>query len=182
MAMASLVTSVLALVLAAIILGGLIGVISLVLAIVALRRSSDTGKGKGLALVAMALSLFAMLAALVATGFWVVQFNTGEEFAIDGIVSTSTNLEMPPQEDLDEIVCSTSDGGGSALAIITVTNRSSGPSNYVIEVAWDSEGGEEVTDSIQFDETLPTSESRTVRLLAPRGTDVDPDSLSLIHI
>ena len=179
--MASLVTSVLALVTAAIILGGFVAVISFILAIVGLRRSSTTGQGKGLSLLGMGLSVLAFLFALLATGFWIVQLNTGEEFVIDGVSSTSSNREFPPQNDLDEVECTTSEGGDSALAIITVTNRSGGPSNYTITVAWDDDAGREVTDVIRSDSSLAADDSETIRLLAPFA-NVDPESCRVDRI
>ncbi len=180
-AMASLVTSVLALVTAAIILGGFIAVIAFVLAIVGLRRSSTTGQGKALSLTALGLSLLAFFAALIATGFWIVQLNTGDEFVIDGVTSTSTNREFPPQEDLDEIECTTSEGGSSALAVVSITNRSGGPSNYLIEIAWDDDNGNEVSETIRPDGTIAADESQTIRLLAPRS-NVDGDSCRVSRI
>lgn len=179
--MASLVTSVLALILAAIIIGGFVAVISFVLAIVGLRRSSEAGKGKGISLLAMGLSLLALFATVVAAGFWIVQQNTGEEFVIDGIASTSSNREFPPQEDLESLECTTSEGGSSALAVVTITNRSGGPSNYIITVTWDDESGTEVSDMIRSSESLPADESETIRLLAPRG-NIDPDSCRVTRV
>lgn len=180
-ATASIVTSVLALVTAAIILGGFIAVISFVLAIVGLRRSIESGVGKGLSLIAMGLSLLALFAALVATGFWIVQLNTGDEFVIDGVASTSTNRDFPPQNDLDEVECTTSAGGGSALAVATFTNRSGGPSNYIITVAWDDDAGTEVTDTIRSNASLAADESQTIRLLSPRS-NVDPESCRVTRV
>ena len=173
-ALASLLTSVLALILAVIVIGGVLGIISFVLAIVALRRSSELGSGKMLAITAMGLSIIAVFAAALAIIFWVAQTNTGEDFVIDGITSSSNNLEFPPQEDLDEIVCTTSDGGDSALAVITITNRSGGPSNYIITVAWLDDTDREIVDVVRS-ESVPTGESETLRLFAPRS-NVDSNS------
>lgn len=173
-ALASLLTSVLALILAVIVIGGVLGIISFVLAIVALRRSSELESGKMLAITAMGLSIIAVFAAALATIFWVAQTNTGEDFVIDGITSSSNNLEFPPQEDLDEIVCTTSDGGDSALAVITITNRSGGPSNYIITVAWLDDTDREIVDVVRS-ESVPTGESETLRLFAPRS-NVDSNS------
>lgn len=159
----------LALVLSVIVIGGVLGIISFVMAVVALRRSHELKNGKILAVTAMGLSIIAVSASVAATVVWIAQANAGDDFVIDGITSSSNNLEFPPQADLDEIECTTSTpGGGSALAIISVTNRSLGESNYVITVAWEDDAGGEVLGSISS-ESVPAGESLTLRLLAPRS-------------
>ena len=180
MAVASLVVSLLALILSIIIIGGFIAIISLVLAIIALRRSTELGRGKGIAIGAMVLSIIAVFASVVATVFLFAWINTGEDTEIDGIASRSTNTEFPPQADLDEVECTTSEGGDAALAIVTITNRSGGQSNYQITVTWDDDTGDEILGTLRS-EFLPADDSQTMRLFAPQA-DADPESCRVTRI
>jgi len=163
-----------------IVIGGVIAIISFVLAVIGLRRSKDLGSGKGAAIGAIGLSVLAVIVSIVATIFIVVWVNSGDDIIRDGIATTSTNTEFPPQDDLDDVECTNSDGGDSALAIITITNRSGGPSNYELTVAWDDDSGDELLASVRSD-FLPADESQTMRLFAPRS-GADPESCRVIRI
>lgn len=179
-AVAALVCALLALILSIVIIGGFVAIISIVLAIIGLRRSTELGRGKGIAIGAIALSVLAILASVVATVILFAWINTGEDFEIDGIASRSTNTEFPPQADLDEVECTTSEGGDTALAIVTITNRSGGQSNYQITVAWEDDTGDEIVGTLRS-EFLPADDSQTMRLFAPQA-DADPTSCRVTRI
>ena len=179
-ATAALVCSLLALVLSIIVIGAVIAVVSLVMSIVGLRRSQDLGRGKGAALGGLSLSFLALIfsagAALFFTGF----IDQGEETIRDGITSSSARDGFFPQDVLDDVECTTSDGGASALAILTVTNRSDVANNFQMTVTWDDFDGDEVNDNVRS-ESLDVDESRTIRLFAP-SPDVEVDSCRVTRI
>jgi len=162
-AVAGLVTGLLALVLAIIVIGGVIAIVAIVLSIIGLRRSRELGKGRGAAIGGIALALLAIVVSIGSVILITVSLDT-EETVRDGIATTSGNEQFPPQDDLDSVNCSTSDGGANALAIVTITNRSEGQSVYTVTLAWDA-GSEEVTETVRS-EFLSTGETAMLRLFA----------------
>jgi len=175
-----LVCALLSLVLAVILIGGFIAVISFILGWIGFRRSAHLGSGRRLSLAAMALSVLAVIVSVAVVALLFARVNSGEDIVRDGIATRSTNEEFPPQDDLDEVDCSTSEGGDSALAIVTITNRSGGQSNYQITVAWDNDDGDEVLGIVNSD-FLAADDSQTMRLFSPR-TNVDPETCRVTRI
>jgi hypothetical protein len=144
-AVAGLVISVLALVLSIIVLGGLIAVVSFVLCVIGLRRSKTIGRGRGLAIGGIVLSVLSLLASAAALALLIATINGGDEIVRNGIVTTSTNLEFPPQDDLVSVECTASESGNLPLAIITLQNKSTGQSLYRVTVVWDTQGSSDGT-------------------------------------
>ena len=179
-AVAALICSLLALVLSIIVIGAAIAVVSLVLSIIGLRRSQHLQKGKAAALGALFLSVLALIFSAAASLFFLGVVDQGEETVRDGIISSSSRDGFFPQDILDDVECTTSDGGGSALAIITVTNRSDVPTNYQVTVAWDESDGDEVSDNVRSGSLEPDS-SMTMRLFAP-ANDVEAESCRVTRI
>lgn len=183
-AVAGLIVALGSLILSIIVIGGISAIVALVLSVIGLRRSRTIGQGKGAAIGGIGLSLLAIAASSMTVVLLISAFNSREETIRDGIITTSNNEDFPPQDDLDAVECSTSSGGGSALATVTITNRSGGQSVYVVTVTWTTTGGghvsDEVSDEIRSD-YLPADHSQTMRLFAP-ATDVDPESCRVSRI
>ena len=144
-AVAGLVVSVLALVLSVIVLGGLIAFVSFVLCVIGLRRSKTIGRGRGLAIGGIVLSVLSLVASAAALAVLFTTINGGDEITRNGIITTSTNLEYPPQDDLVDVECTASESGNLPLAIITLQNNSTGQSVYHVTVTWETRGSSEET-------------------------------------
>jgi len=148
-AVAGLVVSVLALVLSIIAVGGLIAVVSFVLCVIGLRRSKTIGRGRGLAIGGIVLSVLSLLTSVAALALLIATINGGDEIVRNGIVTTSTNLEFPPQDDLVSVECTASESGNLPLAIITLQNKSTGQSLYRVTVVWDTQGSSDETTAAE---------------------------------
>lgn len=140
-AVAGLVVALLALILSMIVIGGVIAFVSFGLCVVGLRRSKTLGRGRGLAISGIVLSVLAVLASGAAFAIIYATLTGGDDIELNGILTTSTNEEYPPQEDLVSVECSSSDNGGLPLAIITLENKSTGRSVYSVTVEWDTPSG-----------------------------------------
>jgi len=149
-AIAGIIVAVLALVLSIIVIGGVIGIVSFVLCVVALRRARAGKRGRGLAISGIIVSILAVLFSVVAVVFFVALVRSGDEIVRDGIITTSDNTEYPPQDDIDRIECSASNSGRIAQATVTITNRSTGPSVYRITIEWETDD-EPIEDVISTD-------------------------------
>lgn len=130
----------LALILSIIVIGGLIAFVSFTLCIVGLRRSKTLGRGRGIAITGIMLSILSLLASVAAVAVLYVTLN-GDEIVRNGIATTSTNTEFPPQDDFVSIECTSSASGSLPLAIITLENMSGGRSVYRVTVEWDANSG-----------------------------------------
>lgn len=179
-AVAGLIVALGSLILSIIVIGGITAFAALIMSVIGLRRSRTIGQGKGAAIGGIGLSLLAIAASLMTVVLLISAFNSREETVRDGIVTTSGNDDFPPQDDIDSVECSTSSGGGSALATVSITNRSGGQSVYVLTVAWTDDAGNEVTDEVRS-EYLPADDSQTMRLFAPQS-DVDAESCRVTRI
>ena len=168
-AVAGLVVSLMGVILSIIVIGGLVGVLGFILSVIGLRRSKTIGRGRGAALGGIALAGLSLLFSTVAVGFIAAGLNGGEERIIDGIVTTSTNTEFPPQEDLDSVECDSS--GNLGLAIVTIENRSGGQSLYSVTVEWDTKAGDVVTGTLRS-EFLAAGETQTMRLFDRSGNGI----------
>lgn len=168
-AVAGLVVSLMALILSIVVIGGLVAILGFVLSFIGLRRSRTIGRGRGAALGGIALAGLSLLFSTVAVGFIVAAINGGEERVIDGIVTTSSNTEFPPQDDLESVECDAS--GNLGLAIVTLENRSGGQSLYSVTVEWDTEAGVVETGTLRS-EFLAAGESQTMRLFDRSGNGV----------
>lgn len=169
-AVAGLVVSLLALVLSIIVLGGLIAFVSFVLCLIGLRRSRTIGRGRGLAIGGIVLSILSLLVSAAALAFLVATLNGGDEIVRNGIVTTSTNLEFPPQDDLVSVECTASESGNLPLAIIDLQNNSTGRSIYRVTVTWETQGNSEeataaaeVSGEVRSD-YIEAGETETLRL------------------
>ncbi|MGI9607998.1 MAG: hypothetical protein ACR2P0_17850 [Acidimicrobiales bacterium] len=157
-AVAGIVVSVLALILSVVVVGFLIAIVSLALCIVGYRRARAGLEGKVISIVGIALSVLAMVFSVLGVLFIVALLRSDSEPTMrDGLETTSSNTEHPPQYDVDRVECLRSNSGRIARAEVTITNRSEGTSLYQITVTWDSSEGEieEVISSGQIgrDET-----------------------------
>lgn len=161
-AIAGLVVSLLALVLSMIVIGGVIGIVSFVLCVIGVRRSKTLGRGRGVAIGGIILSILSILASAAALVIIISSLNGGEDVIRDGIATSSTNSEFPPQDDLVDVVCSTSDNGGVPLAVVTLENKSEGRSIYSVTVEWDTASG--VVSGEVSSEFIDAGESATLRL------------------
>lgn len=164
LATAGVLTALLALVLSIIVIGGLLAVVSLVLSGLGLRKARELQNGRGIAITGIVLSLTAMIASIGAVVFFTIAVNT-EETVRDGIATTSSNTRFPPQDDLDGVECTESEGGGSALAIATLTNRSGGPSVYTVTFTWQRSNGE--SSAMVRSDSIPADATEELRLFAP---------------
>jgi hypothetical protein len=169
-AVAGLVISLLALVLSIVVLGGLIAFVSFVLCVIGLRRSKTIGRGRGLAIGGIVLSILSVLASAAALAILIATINGGDEVSRNGIVTTSTNVEYPPQDDLVSVECTASESGNLPLAIITLQNNSTGRSTYRVTVTWEAQGNSEetpaaaeVSDEVRSD-YIEAGETETLRL------------------
>ncbi len=124
-----------------IVIGGLIAFVSFALCVIGVRRSKTLGSGRGLAISGIVLSVLALLASGAAAVIIYATLNGGDEIVRNGIVTTSTNTEFPPQDDLVSVECTSSDSGNLPLAIITLENKSTGRSLYSVTVEWDTTSG-----------------------------------------
>ena len=163
-AVAALVVAALALVLAIVVIGGFIAVISIVMAGIALRRAKATGQGKGFAITALLISAFSIV---VAAGAATVIASTlrGEDVTRNGVISSSDNTEFPPQDDIVELSCT--EEGGIPLAEITIENLSPETSFYTLTITWDvetEEGTQEISEILRSTDGLPTGEQDQLRL------------------
>lgn len=140
-AVAGLVVALLAAILSIIVIGGLIAFVSFTLCIIGLRRSKTLGRGRRLAIGGIVLSVLALLASGAVLAIIIVTLNGGDEITRNGIITTSTNTEFPPQDDLVSSDCGSSTGGDLPLAIITLENKSTGRSVYGVTVEWDTPSG-----------------------------------------
>jgi len=160
----------LALILSMIVVGGIIAFASLTLCIIGLRRSKVSGRGRGLAISGIALSILSMLVSGAALALLIATLSGGDEIIKDGIATTSDNTDFPPQDDLASTECSASDNGDVALAVITLENLSGGRSIYSVTVEWDTPtgvvAGEVTTDFVD------AGESETIRLFDRSGRGI----------
>lgn len=140
-AVAGLVVAVLALVLSMIVIGGVIAFVSLTLCIIGLRRSKTLQRGRGISIAGILLSILAIMASAAALAIFYAAVTGGEEVVRDGIITTSSNTDFPPQDDLVDVVCSASNTGDVPLAIIELENKSDGRSVYSVTVEWDTNSG-----------------------------------------
>ena len=167
-AVAGLVVAVLALILSMIVIGGLIAFASFILCIIGLGRSKTLGRGRGVAITGIILSILALLASVAAGFFLYTTLAGGDEIVRKGIATTSTNTEFPPQDDFVSVECSASEGGGLPLAIITLENMSGGRSFYQVTVEWDTETGT-VSDEVTS-EFIDDGERTILRLFDRSST------------
>lgn len=145
-----------------VVIGGLIAFASFSLCMIGLRRSKTLGSGRGLAITGIVLSVLALIASVAALVVITATLNGGDEITRNGIVTTSTNTEFPPQDDLASLECSASDNGELALAIITLENLSEGRSVYTVTVEWDTASGT-VSGDVRSD-FLPAGDTEVLRL------------------
>ena len=151
-ALAALVVALLGLLLAIVIIGGVVGLISLAMAVVALRRAKITNSGRGFAFGAIALSLFAIVASAGALTLLITTIQD-DDFDLEALFSNSPDDdEFPPEEDILSTVC-TEDG--LALATITVDNPTDSRQLYRITVTWDSTSGALLTETLESDVLEP---------------------------
>lgn len=137
-AVAGLVISLLSLILAIIVLGGLIAIAGIILSYIGLKRSKMLGRGRGLAITGIVLSLLSIVVSGIALAILIAALTGGEDVVRNGIVTSSDNDEFPPQDDLVDLECTASDSGGVPLAIITIENKSPGRSVYGVTVEWET--------------------------------------------
>ncbi|MFT7475472.1 MAG: hypothetical protein ACI81L_002411 [Verrucomicrobiales bacterium] len=178
--MAGLVVSLLGLVLAVIVVGGFIGFVGLALSVIGLRRSATLGRGRGAAIGGIALAVLAILVAGLSLAFIVIGLRGGDEIVQNGISTHSTNTEFPPQDDLESVECTASEGGGLGLAVIAIFNKSGGSSSYTITVEWDAGAGSPVTNTVSSS-FLPDGETEELRLFDVSGSG-DPGSCRVSQI
>lgn len=167
-AVAGLVVAVLALILSIIVLGGFIAFVSFILCVVGLRRSKTLGRGRGIAITGILLSILSLLTSVAAGAILYATLNGGDEVIRNGIATTSTNTEFPPQDDFVSIECSASESGDLPLAIITLENMSGGRSVYRVTVEWDTQTGT-VSDEVASD-FIDDREQTTLRLFDRSST------------
>lgn len=167
-AVAGLVVAVLALILSIIVVGGVIGIVSFIMCVVGLRRSKSLGRGRGMAITGIILSILSILAAAAALAILIVTLSGGEETIRNGIATTSENTEFPPQDDLTSLDCSASESGDVPLAIITLDNHSTGRSIYSVTVEWETPRGDMVEAEVTSD-FVDAGESETLRLFERSG-------------
>jgi hypothetical protein len=179
-AVAGLVVSLLGLVLAVIVIGGFIGFVGFALSVIGLRRSATLGRGRGVAIGGIAMAVLAIVVAGISLTFIVVGLRGGEEIVRNGISTHSTNTEFPPQDDLESVECTASEGGGLGLAVLTIHNKSGGPSSYTITVEWDAGAGSPETSTVRSS-LLPDGETEELRLFDVSGVG-DPESCRVSRI
>lgn len=178
-AVAGLVVAVLALILSMIVLGGLVAFVSFTLCIIGLRRSKSLGRGRGLAITGIILSVLSLIASAAALVIIIATLNGGDEVVRNGIVTTSTNSEFPPQDDLVDSECSTSEGGDLALAIITLENKSTGRSVYGVTVEWETRSG--VVSSEVSSDFVDAGSTEVLRLFGPSSSAI-PETCRVTRI
>ncbi len=177
-AVASIVVATLALVLAMVVIGGFVGLIAIGMAIVGIRRSKTTGRGKGLSISAMVIAVFSVVVSVVA--FIIIgTIIQGEDTVVNGITSSSSNTEFPPQEDVIDVVCT--EDGGLPLAEITIENMSPEASAYTLTITWETEAGGELVEILRSTDLLPTGEQDEFRLFQ-RGTGAIAESCAVDRI
>lgn len=180
-AVAGLVVSLLGLILSVIVVGGFVGLIAIVLSIIGLRRSRELGgRGRAAARIGIALSLLSMVASVAFVGLLLDTLNGGPPITIDGITTRSTNTEFPPQDDLLDVSCESSESGALGLAVVEIENMSPGESSYAVTVAWDTDSGD-VIDGLVRSESLGARESQTLRLFESTGLGL-PDTCRVTAI
>ncbi len=174
MAVAGLIVSLVGLILSIAIVGGLFGIVGGILSFLGLRRARGLGgKGRGVALGGIVLSILSIVAAVGFTLLLLDAVNGGPEIVRDGISTRSRNTEFPPQDDIVDVRCESSDGGGLALAIVEIENRSPETSSYAVTVEWDTADGT-IEGRVGGNEIEPgaTSELR----LFERSGDGEPET------
>lgn len=177
-AVAALVVATLGLVLAMIVVGGFIGLIAIVMAIVGLRRSKVSGRGKGLAISALLVATFSVVVSVVA--FIIIATTIrGEDTVVNGITSSSDNTEFPPQEDVIDVVCT--EEGGLPLASITVENMSPESSTYILTITWETETGGQLVEILRGSDFIESGEQNEFRLFQ-RGAGAVADSCAVDRI
>jgi len=179
-AIAGLVIAVLALVLAVVLIGFFVALLSLVLSVVGLRRAGRGLVGRKVSIAGIVLSVLAIVVSVVSLLF-IVSFvqSFGEDTIRDGIATTSTNDEFPPQDDIDGVVCLSSTSGLVARAEVALTNRSVSPSIYEITVEWVADSG--AIEESTISDYVAADESITVTLLDLSET-ADPDACRVTRI
>lgn len=174
-----MVVSVLALILSMIVIGAVVGIVSFVLCVIGLRRSRSTGSGRAASIGGIALSILALVASAAAAAFIVATINSGDDIVRNGIATTSTNEEFPPQDDIESVECSASESGNLPLAIITLENNSPGRSIYRVTVEWDTQGGQ-ISHEVRS-EFLESGGTQTLRLF-DRSSSGDADTCRVTRI
>lgn len=178
-AVAGLVVSVLALILSMIVIGAIVGIVSFVLCVIGLRRSRTSGRGRGLSIGGIMLSLLALLVSAAAAAFIIATITSGEDTILNGVATTSSNHEFPPQNDIESVECSASESGSLPLAIITVRNNSEGRSVYRVTVEWETSSGE-IADDVRSD-FIDVGETETLRLFERSSAGI-PDTCRVTRI
>jgi len=174
-------TSLMSLILAAVLLGFFTGLIGFILSFIGLRRSKElNGKRRGAAIGGIVLGVLAMVASVGFGALYLQALNGGPERSIDGITTRSTNTEFPPQEDIVEVTCGSSEGGNLALAIVELQNMSPGQSSYVVTVQWETAAGDTVEGDVRSDVVEPAA-TETLRLFESTGNG-QPDSCRVTQI
>jgi len=179
-AIAAIIVSVLALILAVIVVGFFVASVSGVRGIVALRRARRGRRGRGIAITSIVLSLLAMAFSVVGLLFIVSIVRSGETTVRDGIATNSDNVEYPPQDDIDDVECSASNSGRLAQARVTITNRSEGRSVYRLTLEWDTPSGDPIEEVITTG-FVDAGESATLEAVDLSGTAVQ-DSCRITRI
>ena len=178
-AVAGLVVSLLALILAIIVMGGLIAIAGFILCFIGLRRSKSLGRGRGLAITGMILSVLSIVVSGIALAILLAALSGGDETVRNGIITTSSNTEFPPQDDLAELECTASESGDVPLAIITLENMSPGRSVYGVTVEWDTPTG--VIAAEVSSEFVDAGEREVLRLFERTARGV-PDTCRVTRI
>lgn len=160
--------AVLALILSIIVIGGIVGIVGFIMCVVGLRRSKTLGRGRGLAISGMVLSILSIIASGAALALLIATLSGGEETVRNGIATTSDNTEFPPQDDLESLECSASENGDVPLAIITLTNNSTGRSIYSVTVEWETIDDSSIEAEVTSD-FIEAGESETLRLFERSG-------------
>jgi len=174
-------TSLISLIMSAILVGFFTGLIGVVLSVIGLRRSKTLGgRRRGAAITGIVLGVLAMLASVGFGALYLQALNGGPVRELGGVSTRSTNIEFPPQDDIIDTTCESSDGGALGLAIIELENKSPGRSNYAVTVSWDTPGGNVLEDVVRSDFVEP-GETETLRLFESTGSGV-PESCRVTEI
>lgn len=163
--------AVLALILAIVVVGFFVALVSGVMGIVALRRARRGRRGRGLAITSIVLSLLAMCFSVLGLLFIISTLRSGDVTVRDGIATSSDNSEYPPQDDIDGIECSASNSGRLAQARVTITNRSEGRSVYQLTLEWDTPDGNSIEEVITTG-FVDAGETETLEAVDLSGTAV----------
>lgn len=160
-------------------MGGLIAFASFVLCVIGLRRSKTLGRGRGLAITGIVLSVLSVIVSGIALAILIATLSGGDEVIRNGIVTTSDNTEFPPQDDLVSIECTASESGDVPLAIITLENKSPGRSLYSVTVEWDTSTG--VIAGEVSSELVDAGSTEVLRLFE-RSARGEPDTCRVTRI